>query len=113
MRRPLRPDEHVSWETWGNARHVHGAMWRTFLTEQRGLVRGLADLEAGLGAIAVPTLIVADAADKMIPIATSHALHRLIPQAELCIVADGGHNLPRRVPAVLAAEIGRFVDSLD
>jgi pimeloyl-ACP methyl ester carboxylesterase len=58
--RPLEPHEYLNWEAWGNARHEHGAMWRTFLTEQRELVHHLADLNATLGQILTPTVIIAD-----------------------------------------------------
>ena len=39
--RPLRPDEHVNWQVWGHAGHGHRPLWRTFLTEQRALLREL------------------------------------------------------------------------
>jgi len=110
--RPLEPDEHLNWEAWGNARHQHGAMWRTFLTEQRELVRGLDALSAGLGHITAPTVVIADPADKMIPVATAHALHAGIPGARLVLVREGGHHLPRRFPKIVADEITRLAESL-
>lgn len=110
--RPLEPDEHVSWETWGNARHHHGAMWRTFLTEQRGLVRGLDHLNTLLPDITVPTVVIADPADKMIPLDTAYSLRDQVPAARLVLVGEGGHHLPRRIPTIIAAEIVRLVDSL-
>jgi len=110
--RPLDPDEHLNWEAWGNARHQHGAMWRTFLTEQRELVRGMDALSSGLGQIATPTVIIADPADRMIPLATAHALRDGIPGARLVLVADGGHHLPRRTPKIVAEEITRLAESL-
>jgi len=113
LQRPLRPDEHVSWEAWGSARHEHGAMWRTFLTEQRELSRGLDELTAGLAKITVPTLILADESDKMIPVATPRALHDLIPGARLELLRRGGHNLPRRAAAEVAGYLTDFVDALD
>lgn len=110
--RPLEVDEHLNWEAWGNARHHHGAMWRTFLTEQRELVGGLDRLTACLGQITAPTVVVADPADKMIPLATARALSDLIPRADLVLVGKGGHHLPRRIPTIIAAEIAGFADSL-
>jgi pimeloyl-ACP methyl ester carboxylesterase len=110
--RPLDPDEHVSWEAWGNARHERGAMWRTFLTEQRELVRGVRDLDAQLELITAPTLVIADPADKMIPVATAHALVDRLPDARLVLADRGGHNLPRRAPRELAAQIVAFVQTL-
>jgi pimeloyl-ACP methyl ester carboxylesterase len=110
---PMEMDQHVSWEIWGGARHEHGAMWRTFLTEQRELVRGLDQLDACLAQILAPTVVIADPADKMIPIATAYALRNRIPQARLVLVGEGGHLLPRRIPQIIADEITRFAESLD
>ena len=111
--RPLEPDEHLNWETWGNARHQHGAMWRTFLTEQRELVRGVERLTALLSQIIAPTVVIADPADRMIPLATAHALSEGISQARLVLVRQGGHHLPRRIPRIVADEITLLAESLD
>jgi pimeloyl-ACP methyl ester carboxylesterase len=110
--RPLQPDEHLNWEIWGNARHEHGAMWRTFLIEQRELVLNIDRLNALLPEIAVPVLVIADPADRMIPVHTAYALRDQIAGAALVLVDEGTHNLPRRIPSVVAAEIARFADSL-
>jgi pimeloyl-ACP methyl ester carboxylesterase len=110
--RPLEPDEHLSWEIWGNARHEHGAMWRTFLNEQRELVRGLERLDTLLDAVTAPTLIIADPADKMIPLHTARTLAERLPHSELVLSDQGGHHLPRRMPVFLADEITRFVLTL-
>jgi pimeloyl-ACP methyl ester carboxylesterase len=111
--RPLELHEHVNWDAWGNARHEHGAMWRTFLTEQRELTRGLDELDGYLERIAVPSVVLADPADKMIPIATSHALNDRLQHSRLVLVGEGGHHLPRRTPQVVADEISRLAESLD
>jgi 3-oxoadipate enol-lactonase len=111
-KRPLESDEHVYWETWANARHQHGAMWRTFLTEQRALMRGLDELTAHLGDISAPTVVIADPADKVIAIATAHALCDRISGSRLVLVERGGHHLPRRIPEIIAAEITRHAESL-
>jgi pimeloyl-ACP methyl ester carboxylesterase len=108
--RPLAPDEHLNWEIWGNARHHHGAMWRTFLTEQRSLVRGLDELNGLLGEIAAPTVVIADPADKTIRFATAEALRDQVRGARLVPVGEGGHHLPRRVPKIIAAEIARLAE---
>lgn len=107
-RRPLKPDEYLNWEAWGNARHEHGAMWRTFLTEQRELVHHLGALNACLERIDTPTVIVADPADKMIPVATARALHARLRGSRLVLSGSGGHHLPRRNPIAVAEEINRL-----
>ena len=111
--RPLELHEHVNWQTWGSARHEHGAMWRTFLTEQRELVGGLEQLDTYLERIAAPSVVIADPADKMIPVATSHALNDRLHHSRLVLVGEGGHHLPRRTPQVIAEEITRLAESLD
>lgn len=110
--RPLEPHEYVNWDGWANARHPGGAMWRTFLTEQRDLVRNLDLLEARLADVRAPSLILADPADTMIPVATAHELHRLLPGSQLRLLARGGHSLPRRVPEQVAAALAGFLADL-
>lgn len=110
--RPLEAHEHLNWEAWGNARHEHGAMWRTFLTEQRELVHHLDALNSRLEQFDVPTVVVADPADKMIPVATGRALHQRLRGSRLVLVESGGHHLPRRNPAAVAAEITRLSAAL-
>jgi pimeloyl-ACP methyl ester carboxylesterase len=106
--RPLESDEYVNWEAWGNARHEHGAMWRTFLTEQRELVRNLGALNSRLERVQAPTVIAADPEDKMIPVATARALHAKLRRSRLVLVDNAGHHLPRRNPRALAEEIIRL-----
>lgn len=101
-RRPFDHHQYVNWDVWGNAHHQTGAMWRTFLTEQRALVGGLAELSAQLTHITVPTVVLADPADTLVPLATARALSEQLPNARLRLVDQGGHHLPRRVPAAVA-----------
>jgi pimeloyl-ACP methyl ester carboxylesterase len=49
--RPLRPDEHVNWQVWGHAGSEHSPLWRTFLAEQRALLRELGELEHAIGLV--------------------------------------------------------------
>lgn len=76
--------------------------WRAFVVEQRALIRGIPQLEARLGHISAPTVIVAGAADQIVPIAASRALAGQIPGAELVLVPRAGHLLPLRHPERLA-----------
>jgi len=71
---PFGHDEWVNWQTWADARHAHGAMWRTFLTEQRDFVHGTSALEAVIDKVGVPSLVLADPADTLVPVATAYAL---------------------------------------
>jgi pimeloyl-ACP methyl ester carboxylesterase len=94
-------------------RHRHGDVWRSFLTEQRELLRSLDSWTARLAGSSVPTLIVADPKDKVVPISTAHALHALLPNSHLDLVDQGGHHLPRRIGDRVAGKIGDFVGSVD
>lgn len=65
--------------------------WRSFVREQRLLVRDLPALERRLGEIAAPTSIVAGTADRVVPIAAARRLARQIPGAELVEIERAGH----------------------
>ncbi|MGN6867280.1 MAG: alpha/beta fold hydrolase [Solirubrobacteraceae bacterium] len=69
------------------------AAWRSFVREQRFLVRDLPALEQRLGNIEAPTTIVAGTADHVVPIAAAGRLARQIPGAELVRVEHAGHLL--------------------
>ncbi|MCX4090862.1 alpha/beta fold hydrolase [Nocardia sp. alder85J] len=93
-------------------RHEHGRVWRSFLTEQRELLHGLDHWLDRVAELGPPVLIVADPADKVVPITTAHALHDRLPGSRLELVGAGGHQLPRRIPGVIAEQLGEFADSL-
>jgi len=111
-RRPLDHDEWVNFHIWGNARYAHGAMWRTFLTEQRDFVHGIDALDTVITQVRAPSLILADPADTLIPVATAHALNDRLPGSQLQLVAYGGHSLPRRNPQAVADAITTFTATL-
>jgi pimeloyl-ACP methyl ester carboxylesterase len=67
--------------------------WRSFVREQRYLVRDLPALERRLGEISAPTTIVAGTADRVVPIAAARRLAGQIPNAELVELAHAGHLL--------------------
>lgn len=112
-RRPVAADEHVNWHIWGHARHDHGPLWRSFLTEQRALVRELADLTASLAEVAQPVLLVADPHDTLIPVSTTHQLAAVLPDARVQLLDQIGHHLPRRGAPQIAAAIVEFLATLD
>jgi pimeloyl-ACP methyl ester carboxylesterase len=67
------------------------AAWRSFVREQRLLVRDLPRLERRLGELTVPTTIVAGTADRVVPIGASRRLAGQIPGAELVEIEHAGH----------------------
>ncbi len=62
--------------------------------------------------VRAPSLILADPADTLIPVATAHALHDRLSGSQLQLVAYGGHSLPRRNPQAVADAITTFTATL-
>lgn len=107
--RPLRAHEDVYSQTWAEASHDHGDVWRTFLVEQRALVAGAAALDARLADVRAPTVVLGDPGDQVVPHGTARALHERIAGARLRRTPGSGHHVPRRAPVELAravAELG-------
>jgi pimeloyl-ACP methyl ester carboxylesterase len=111
--RPIAADEHVNWHIWGHAHHDHGPVWRSFLTEQRALVREVGGLSASLAGVAQPVLLIADPHDTLIPVGTTHQLAAVLPDARVQLVDQIGHHLPRRGAPQIAAAITGFLADLD
>jgi pimeloyl-ACP methyl ester carboxylesterase len=107
--RPLRPDEHVNWQVWGNAGSGDRPLWRTFLTEQRALLRELGEIERVVASVQAPVLLLADPRDALVPVDTARRLVRALPDARLQLVQDTGHHLPRRAPDAVADAIAAFL----
>jgi pimeloyl-ACP methyl ester carboxylesterase len=105
--------EHVNWHIWGSAHYDRGALWRTFLTEQRALVGELADLTASLAQVQQPVLLLADPQDTLVPVETTYQLAAALPDARIQLLPDVGHHLPLRGPAETAARIVQFLAALD
>jgi uncharacterized protein (TIRG00374 family) len=111
--RPLYPGESASLQVWGDAGKGDWPLWRTFLIEQRALLFELAELEAAAEAVRVPVLLIADPADRVVPVKTSHRLAAMLPDARLILVEGAGHHLPRRAPRVVADAITEFLAEID
>ena len=79
--------------------------WRSFVREQRLLVRDLPALERRLGEISAPTTVVAGTADNVVPIAAARRLAGQIPGAELVEVEHAGHLLHQHH----AGEVARVI----
>jgi pimeloyl-ACP methyl ester carboxylesterase len=109
----LRPDDHVNWQVWGHGDNARGTLWRTFLVEQRALLRDITELERALPSIGVPVLVIADPRDAVVGAETAHRLARALPDASLRLVSGGGHHLPRRAPSAVAKAISAFLTALD
>lgn len=81
---------------------------RSFSVEQRALVDETAGLQARLGAIEVPTLVVVGTRDLVVGVDASRALAGAIPGAELAVLPGAGHLLPLEVPRELAEMVRRY-----
>ena len=112
-RRPLGPDQAVNWQIWANARHDHGPLWRSFLAEQRALVRELRSLTAALPRVAQPVLLAADPHDMIVPVRSTLRLATALPHARVQMLDGPGHHLPRRAAPQIAAAMAEFLGSLD
>ena len=65
--------------------------WRSFVREQRLLVRDLPTLERRLGGLSAPTTIVTGTADHVVPIGATRRLATQIPGARLVELEHAGH----------------------
>jgi pimeloyl-ACP methyl ester carboxylesterase len=107
--RPLRPEEHVNWHIWGHTARQDSPLWRTFLVEQRALLRELGDLQHAISSIQAPVLLLADPHDLLVPLDTALQLARALPDARLQLVQGAGHKLPRRAADAVADAIAAFL----
>ncbi len=86
------------WDAW----HVRGRV--RYL---RRLLRALdiAPLEARLGAVATPTILVHGDHDRLVPVAVAREIARKIPGAELRVLKHTGHSPHLEEPAAVRAAI--------
>ncbi len=94
---------------------VHHQMARTPARAVAGTLRGLAirpDRTVDLPRIAVPTLVIAGAEDRLIPVEESERLARGIPKARLVTIPDAGHLAPLENHEPTDAAILEFLKSL-
>ncbi|MEG3312870.1 alpha/beta hydrolase [Streptococcus parasuis] len=66
------------------------------------------DLRKEISQLSRPTLLICGSTDKP-NLKPAHELNKLIPQAELVIIEDGGHELNVHKPAELAQAIKQFL----
>ena len=76
--------------------------WRSFVAEQRMLIRDLPALEQRLDEIVAPTTVVAGTADHVVPINSARSVARRIKGGSLVELAGAHHLLVQQRPAELA-----------
>jgi pimeloyl-ACP methyl ester carboxylesterase len=82
-------------------------VWRSFTFEQRSLLREIADIEASLPMVGVPTTVIAGAWDVVVPPSVARSIARSVPGAELVILEKVGHFVLRDAPDAVAAAVGK------
>jgi pimeloyl-ACP methyl ester carboxylesterase len=103
---------HVNWYVWGFTAWDNGPLWRTFLAEQKALVREAPTFAEMAASIRVPALVVADPRDPLVPFRTAAALSSSLPDTRLHLIDGAGHHLPLRAPEEVAREIVSFLEPL-
>ena len=78
---------------------------RSFLVEQRFLVREIGAVEAALGSVRAPTVVISGTWDLVVPPSVSACIAASIPGSELVTVARTGHFVPRDAPDVVASAV--------
>jgi pimeloyl-ACP methyl ester carboxylesterase len=97
------PDERYDQVTSDRGRQV----WRSFVAEQRALVREIGAVETALGSVRVPTVVISGTWDLVVPPSVSACIAASIPGSELVSVARTGHFVPRDAPDVVASGVRR------
>lgn len=111
--RLLARNRHPNWQVWGHARWDNGPLWRTFLAEQKALVREAPEFERLAASIRAPVLVVTDPRDPLVPFKTAERLIRVLPDARLHLIKGAGHHLPLRMPEEVASQIAMFLETAE
>lgn len=91
----------------GAARRGWWRMWRSFVVEQRCLVRELPAVTDALDAVRVPTAVLIGEWDVVVEPAAQEAVASAIAGAELVRIPRTGHFVPRDAPGVVADAVRR------
>jgi pimeloyl-ACP methyl ester carboxylesterase len=86
----------------------HGTVWRSFLTEQRALLRCWPGLLKLLPAITTPAAVLAGTRDCLVRPSTALAFHRALEGSSVHW-ARGGHLIPAHSPAAVAELVLKVV----
>ncbi|MGN6676846.1 MAG: alpha/beta fold hydrolase [Streptosporangiaceae bacterium] len=111
--RLLTRKRHPNWQVWGHARWDNGPLWRTFLAEQKALVREAPQFAGLAASISAPALVVTDPRDSLVPFRTAEALIEVLPDARMHLIKGAGHHLPLRAPEEVAIQISVFLETAE
>lgn len=79
--------------------------WRSFLTEQRAMLREAPGVQQHLGDVTAPTTVVVGGRDKVVRPEVGERLAAAIPGARLTRLPDAGHLIPQEHPDLLVRTI--------
>jgi pimeloyl-ACP methyl ester carboxylesterase len=79
-------------------RHHGRRVWRSFLVEQRALVRETPSLFSDLDSVTVPITVVTGGVDRVVPPGSARRLAEALPQARLHVLPGVGHHVPYAAP---------------
>jgi pimeloyl-ACP methyl ester carboxylesterase len=81
------------------------AVWRSFVVEQRVLLRDLETLAPGLSGITAPTAIIHGTADRVVPLSIAALLAATIPDSTYTALPGAHHLLPHDHPREVATAV--------
>jgi len=82
-------------------------VWRSFVFEQRALLREIGEVEVSLPAIAAPTVVIAGAWDVVVAPSVAASIAASVTGAELVTVDHVGHFVARDAPDIVARAVRR------
>ena len=82
-------------------------IWRSFVFEQRALMREINEIEASLPLVTVPTVVMTGTWDIVVPASVAATLAGEIVGSEMITIARTGHFIPRDHPRVVADAVLR------
>jgi pimeloyl-ACP methyl ester carboxylesterase len=86
------------------------AVWRSFVVEQRVLLRDLETLTPGLSDIRVPTSVIHGRADRVVPLSSAQRLAATIPASALTVLPGAHHRLPHEHPREVATAVRQVAE---
>jgi len=80
-------------------------LWRTVAADERSLLREIASIETSLSELTLPTAVVTGALDGSVPPSVAVQTAAQLESAELVILPETGHSVPREAPDALVSAV--------
>jgi len=93
------------------ASHFGRQIWRSFVFEQRALMREISEVEASLPLVGVPTVVMTGTWDVVVPAAVAASVAGAIAGSEMVTIARTGHFIPRDHPRIVADAVLRVEEA--